>query len=262
MNYERVCPRCKRVVAYSTKGSRDRAEKSNSICKECCKEVNPFAGKKHTLESREKISQAARLRYKNWMEDPLKRQQIEAILKLGRKRNRSTLEAWIDKYGEEKARELYSTHCKKLSLKGSKNGMYGKPAPQGSGNGWSGWYKDWYFRSIRELSFVINYLEKNNLEWETGELKKYRVEWYDYRGVKRNYYPDFVVGNIVYECKPKRLWNTPTIKAKTEAAKKVFKDFRLVDPPLLTKDEIKSLVTKKVIRFLDRYQKKYEDKYS
>jgi hypothetical protein len=36
--------------------------------------------------------------------------------------------------------------------------MYGKPSPQGSGNGWSGWYKGKYFRSIMELSFIVEYL--------------------------------------------------------------------------------------------------------
>ncbi|MBR4316812.1 MAG: hypothetical protein IKP65_07630 [Alphaproteobacteria bacterium] len=33
--------------------------------------------------------------------------------------------------------------------KGKNNPMYGKPAPKGSGNGVSGWYKGWFFRSLR-----------------------------------------------------------------------------------------------------------------
>ena len=38
--------------------------------------------------------------------------------------------------------------------KGKNNPMYGKPSPQGSGNGWSGWYKGIYFRSLLYSSFM------------------------------------------------------------------------------------------------------------
>ncbi len=45
---------------------------------------------------------------------------------------------------------------------GEGNNMYGRPSPQGSGNGWSGWYKERYFRSLRELMFLI-YAERFGL---------------------------------------------------------------------------------------------------
>jgi hypothetical protein len=61
-------------------------------------------------------------------------------------------------YGKEKANKMKNN----LSIlnSGSKNKMYGKPSPQGSGNGWSGWYKGWYFRSLIELSYMVNVIEK------------------------------------------------------------------------------------------------------
>jgi len=51
--------------------------------------------------------------------------------------------------------------------------MYGKPAPIGSGNGWSGWYKGWYFRSLLELSFMINVIERFKMSWQNAETKKH-----------------------------------------------------------------------------------------
>ena len=72
-------------------------------------------------------------------------------------------------FGKENA-QIRRTQCASI---GEKNAQYGKPAYGGSGNGWSGWYKEWYFRSIMELSFMINYIEKNNLKWKTAEHKQY-----------------------------------------------------------------------------------------
>ena len=47
--------------------------------------------------------------------------------------------------------------------------MFGRPTPQGSGNGWKGWYKGWFFRSLKELSYVVNVLEPNGDIWESAE---------------------------------------------------------------------------------------------
>ena len=43
--------------------------------------------------------------------------------------------------------------------------MYGRFSPRGSGNGWSGWYKEWYFRSLLELSYMINETKFNMGYW-------------------------------------------------------------------------------------------------
>ena len=47
-------------------------------------------------------------------------------------------------YGLEKSIKIRN----KISLasSGENNHMFGKPSPQGSGNGWSGWYKSWFFK--------------------------------------------------------------------------------------------------------------------
>ena len=82
--------------------------------------------------------------------------------------------------------------------------MYGKPAPIGSGNGWSGWYKGWYFRSLLELSFMINVIERFNMPWISAENQTYKISYVDTNLKQRNYYADFIIDNkYIVECKPK-----------------------------------------------------------
>ena len=56
-------------------------------------------------------------------------------------------------YGQEKAKVIKEKFS--LRMRGKNNHMYGKPSPNGSGNGWSGHYGSFYFRSLLELSFLI-----------------------------------------------------------------------------------------------------------
>ena len=80
--------------------------------------------------------------------------------------------------------------------------MYGKPSPQGSGNGWSGWYKGWYFRSLLELSYMILVIERFNISWSNGE--KIKITYKNFSGINRNYFPDFLLNNkYIIEIKPK-----------------------------------------------------------
>jgi hypothetical protein len=55
------------------------------------------------------------------------------------------------------------------SISGEKNFWFGKPSPVGSGNGWSGWYKGWYFRSLLELSFMIKVIERFKFSWKSAD---------------------------------------------------------------------------------------------
>lgn len=84
-------------------------------------------------------------------------------------------ETYEIRFGKEKANKMKKNLSNKFS--GSKNNMYGKPSPQGSGNGWSGWYKGWFFRSLLELSYMINVIEKNGWKWENAESKKYKIPY-------------------------------------------------------------------------------------
>ena len=165
-------------------------------------------------------------------------------------------------YGEEMALKLKKNLSEKN--KGEKNSMFGKPSPMGSGNGWSGWYKKWFFRSLKELSFMINVIERFNFKWENGELKKYKVCYIDYNGDKRNYFPDFILNNkYMVEIKPKKLQNTPINKIKKKYAiefcEKNNLKYKLLSPiKNLSYDEIKLLVESGKLKFLDKYKKKFE----
>lgn len=169
-------------------------------------------------------------------------------------------------YGEEEALRIKKKLSKATS--GKNNPMFGKPSPQGSGNGWSGWYKGWYFRSLRELSYMINVIEKNNLKWESAEKKKYRIPYINWEGTERNYFADFIIGNNLIEIKPKKLINTDTVNRKRKAAEKFCKNIGLQylllseeDFDSLSQHEIKNLIDNGIIKFIDRYEKRYSEEY-
>lgn len=134
-----------------------------------------------------------------------------------RRQGKTTYQLWIDRYGEEEANKRQdSLHIKQSkNSSGKNNNMYGKPAPQGAGNGWKGRYKDHYFRSLRELMFMID-MDTKGVTWISGE--KGNSIRYQFNGSERTYRPDFIAGNIMYELKPIKLHNTPNVLAKKEAA--------------------------------------------
>lgn len=129
---------------------------------------------------------------------------------------------WIAKYGQEEADIRNEAYCRKLSdaTRGEKNPAYGKPSARGAGNGWKGWYRGRFFRSLREAAFMIK-LDEEKVSWVSGESKGYVVP-YRFEGRERTYRPDFVAGTTVYELKPTRLHHSPNNLAKQEAAKALF----------------------------------------
>lgn len=167
--------------------------------------------------------------------------------------------------GKQRALEIKAKLSKAAS--GKNNPMYGKPSPTGSGNGWSGWYKGWYFRSLLELSYMINVIEAQGLSWESGEQKQYRIP-YELGGVPRNYYCDFVIGAALIEIKPKNLKNMALNLIKRAAAEAWCTDhgfqYLLILSDTFTKlseKEIADLRNTGVIKFLPRYEEKYKKRY-
>lgn len=165
-------------------------------------------------------------------------------------------------YGKEKSKKIKEKISKANS--GHNNPMYGKPSPQGSGNGWSGWYKGWYFRSLKELSYMIYVIEKHKFPWKTAESKEYQIEYIDWKGTKRSYFPDFIIEEkYLVEIKPKSLWNSDTVKRKKEAAilfcnKNDFKYKLTESPKQITHKEIEKLINEGLIIFTKQYQQKWE----
>lgn len=162
---------------------------------------------------------------------------------------------WDEVYGKE----LSDKMKKQMSERqlGEKNCMFGKPSPTGSGNGWSGWYKDMYFRSLLELSFIVKNPDVKNAE-------NIKIPYKDWDNKDRTYHPDFILENTIFEVKPKHLLNSKTNQLKFEAAKLycmknqlIYKIITEEDIEKLSDEDIKSLHNQGVIKFIDRYEEKY-----
>lgn len=265
----RHCPQCQKIIHHTRESNRKVAEKKNSLCYKCSYlnknysgNNNPFYGKKHSEESKKKMSNFnSKIRI---LSDDL----IQlAKINLAKVRNKRPLyNIWLEKFGKNIADQkvLECKNKQSTSNSGINNPMYGKPSPQGSGNGWSGWYKNWFFRSIRELSYMIKILEGQQLIWKIPD-KNFKIPYTDYAGNIRMYFPDFIVENKIIEIKPCKLHNSPKILAKKKAAEEFCNSrnmtYELIDPLLLSEEEIKDLYINKNIIFLKKYDDKFRERY-
>ena len=212
--------------------------------------LNPFFGRKHTEEAKKKTGK--------YLRSPLQRENSrKCILVYGNKK--SPYACWLLRYGKEEAdrRKELLREKQRINASGSRNPMYGKPSPQGSGNGWKGWYKSVFFRSLRELMMLIH-LDENKIKWESGEIKKHAIKYIDYLGNERNYFLDFYLleSNTYIECKPKKLWSTPLVLAKLEGAKQANKEINLEDPQIDLK-KIAALREQGHINFNAKYEARF-----
>jgi hypothetical protein len=238
--FSRKCPTCGKCVYHTDKKNRNRFEKEKRRCYSCssierCSRVeiaarmseigktlvgekNPFYGKHHTDEAKCKIAENAdRTIYKT---DKFKQKMSD--LTLGEKNpmaGKTVYGVWVDKYGKEEADRLRVVKYEKASgsLSGSNNPMYGKPAPKRSGCGWSGWLDGFYFRSLRELAYILK-LKEEKTPFVTGEKKCYSIEYND-NGKNRTYRADFFVdGRRLVEIKPIKLQKTVINEKKQQIA--------------------------------------------
>lgn len=272
----RVCPVCDGIVTYKSKISHKKALRLDRPCitcsnKERCnrpeeriknslrlKEYyktnpNPFFGKEHTKETKDKI-------------------RVSLSGKTSGTNNgmygKNFFDIWVEKYGKEVADEKLVELRRKQSLasSGENNPMYGKTSPKGSGNGWSGWYKGWFFRSLHELTFMINVIERFGFEWKSAETNQYKIGYIDYKGTNRNYFPDFILNDkYLVECKPRKLWESKTVLDKKNAALEFCKNngliYKMVDVGKLSEEKLKSLYDNNEIKLTKRYEQKYKEKY-
>jgi hypothetical protein len=268
--YKKNCPICGIEQTYVNKYTLKKAIISNNPCKSCkAKERanrpeerkanserqsgkrtgkdNHFYGKKHSNETKELI----------------RKRRAEQIIPKGNDNPLfgKTLEEIV---GEEKANKMKSKKSKMYS--GSGNPMYGKPAPQGSGNGWSGWYNHWFFRSILELSYMIKVIERYNMDWETGEDRKHTITYTDKDGIVRNYHPDFIINNkYVVEIKPNKLMKTLKVMEKVNAGNEYCSKnnmiYKITNVPALTTTQFRELVDTNKVKLTNRYNKKYNEEY-
>lgn len=163
---------------------------------------------------------------------------------------------------QEKWQETNKTVIRKRRF-GEDNPQFGKPAAEFSGRGYKGHYKGSFFRSLMELSFMVNYLEPNNIQWESGELDKHKIPYVSTEGRQRNYFPDFITENEIIEIKPSRLIHFGNNINKTKAAieraaqlNKTFKMYTEKDFNILTKIDIYKLEQTKELSFISKGEPK------
>lgn len=264
MKYKRICPNCENEITYSTKHTLQRAINKNSICKKCRRipELNPFYGKKHTKGTKKKLSEVD----KSYMKT---KEFTKSVIKgmNGNTNRKPFYDCWVDRYGKEIADSKLKDFRLKQSNnnKGEHNPMFGKPSPQGSGNGWSGWYNGVFFRSRLELSCMVMY-DNNNIKYQTMENRKYAIPYTNQEGVERRYYPDLLLDDgTVIEVKPKKLLEIKTNISKFKRAKEIYGNkFKIMteeDITVLTTEQIKELRENKQLIFTDRYEEKFKKRY-
>jgi len=236
-------------------------KKNNS---EIIKRLNNFSSFRKNKTYDEIYGKEKSLIIKNKISNFSKTQDISKFRKLGQEANKNRkYKSWEEQYGKELSDKKKKEYSKKF--KGKNNPMYGKISPKGSGKGVSGWYNGWFFRSLLELSFMINYIEKNNICWESAEKNKFKIKYIDYKNSERTYIPDFILNdNLLVEIKPKRLVNTPLIKLKTRAAKLFckknnmkYKIFTENDFEKLNRYNLKELLENNKIKLLNLKNKQY-----
>lgn len=228
--FYKFCPKCNKKINFATKYTLNHSIKNNFNCKSCqmsglgnpmygkSGNLNPFFGKHHSEEYKKQQSELRKGK-------PISEAHRQKIIEYSKThdnsmKGRSVYSIWLQKYGKEIADKKMAA-CKEKQSKassGKNNSMYGKPSPKGSGVGWKGWYKNVYFRSLREVSYLIH-LDENNITWVPAEKKQYTIKYINWDGAERTYRPDFIINNEkLVEIKPKRLHETPNIIAKTKAA--------------------------------------------
>jgi hypothetical protein len=277
----RSCPKCNSVIEYKSYGGWINAGRRNSCCRKCASEAsgflerytrnnsgdnNAFFGKNHSDETKNKLSNRDTSR---WKTDQFKERM--SIVSSGSKNpmyGRTYFDVWVEKYGLEEAqkRQEVKRTNNSIASRGLNNPMYGKTTPQGSGNGWSGWYKGWFFRSLKELSYVVH-LEVIGSTWRSAETKELEMRYKGFDGQDRTYRADFLIDDrVLVEVKPFRLHNTPTVVLKKKAAEDFCKanglEYRLEDPVALPIAEVKSMREQGLIVFTDRYEDLFRRRYS
>jgi hypothetical protein len=268
------CEECVNIINYKellTYKTAIKRNKNFGLCSSCVKKGsrNPFFNKKHTKESMDKMLETSnnseeRKKYYQKIRTKEYRDKLGEWMKNNSPmRGNSYYKIWVQKYGKDEADKMNRECSLKKSVKGEKNYWFGKTPPFGSGNGWSGWYKGWYFRSLLELSYMVKIIEKNNIEWKCGESKEYKIE-YVYKNSIKNYFPDFILNDkYMIECKPKRLWKTDWVMVKKTAAEEFCLNngliYKLREVSKLTNDEILSLYQNGDLVWIERYRIKFEE---
>lgn len=256
--FERTCPKCEKILTYETKPSLNRAIRNNSKCFKCCN-LNQHISQ----ETRDKISKTLTGKPST---SSTKFKKGDNVGEKSPMFGKSTQICLIEKYGEKDGNIRYKQVKEKLKKRfsGKNNPFYGKINKQG--NGYSGWYKNWFFRSITELSYVIK-LESEGKSWVSAENLGFHIEYIGEKGTDRTYRPDFLVENkYLVEIKPLKLQTSKMCLSKSKAAEEFCKkhnyEYILTDCKKIEIDLLKSMYDNKIIKFTEKTEKKFIKYYN
>lgn len=118
-----------------------------------------------------------------------------------------------------------------------------------------GWYKGWFFRSLKELSHVMH-METIGQSWETAEVPELSVEYTNVYGKTCKHYADFFVDKqFIIEIKPKAHQRSKTVKLKADAMR-AFCDkkgyiYMMISPRKIDKKKLEELIEKNLVTFTD-----------
>lgn len=245
--YTRNCPRCQQTICYTNIFNMRNAELYSKVCKKCSASLKDysnrqdpvyreklkksikesyekgrkpsFLGKKHTEETKNVIRERQNSIIQKY-KTPEHRDKISKSL-LGENNpmyGKTVYQVWCQKYGEDEAdsREKKRRYKLSISAKGSKNSMYGKPVPKKAGVGWRGYFDGMFFRSLRELMFIIEMYESST---KIESAEKIKINYNNYEGTERTYRPDFLIlaERKIIEIKPSKLINTDLVQRKFKA---------------------------------------------
>lgn len=231
------CDNCHKEYSVQYRHFIKQLEKRNkSLCFKCSR-TSPMRGKKHSEETRKKISVANKGKLWSTEREADRLRASNSLSTYNRSTKGLTLE---ERLGVEKARLLRESRS--FRVLGDKNPMFGKPCPITGVRhiGVQGWYGNWFFRSILELSFRINILEAQKIEFISCDQDiSFRIPYYDSEGNRRNYFPDFFLKEekTVIEIKPYRMsFLGKNVSEKTKAGEQWCKEKGYVYKLLTEKD--------------------------
>lgn len=135
------------------------------------------------------------------------------------KYNSRSIEKYATKYNVsiEEAEKCIKDRIQRSTRYGKENGMYGKPSPLKSGAAYSGYYKNFLFRSLPEYYF-IKYNEKNNIKSAEHDFAIILPNGKTYR-------PDFIINKTIYEIKADYMVNNPETIQKIKSLREAFPNY-------------------------------------
>lgn len=278
-NYIRKCPRCNKEISYKHEDSCLNAENKKTLCRACVNQTKNNScliawerkyGKDGSKTRMQEMVEKMKTTRENNPEARILESQRKSQASKGSNNpmhGKSLYDVWLSKLNKEEADKKQKELNKKRSKNstGENNPMYGKPAPQGSGNGWQGWYKGTYFASLREF-YYLKFLFDNDIKFENGEKNKFKVQ-YEFQDKKLNYFLDFYLPETdeYIEIKPKKLINSPKNLAKFKAAKEKYGNrFKVLTEDDICKvslDTMYELYKNRDLVFMERYEKIFLDFY-